>query len=621
MMKNLNYRILRTKKEVEELISLVVRNGKFVVDLETTGLETFAPELQIVGLGATIKAGEAYYVPFNAPEWVTELGSDIEPSKALLEIFRPILEDPCIGKIGQNIKYDCRVFRKHGVRLDGIIFDTLLASYCLFSDKCKHSLDDMSMNHFGHIKIRTKTLIPKKKKKKGDPPSTMMDAPIDEVGIYCMEDVDYTYRLYEYFSILLKSPGYEKPRRIFEDIEMKLYPIIIDMECNGVRIDPVPISKIKEELITASTQLKKDICEVAGWEVSLTKPADIAKLIYDDLKIFEKRGIPIRFTKTKKRATTQKVLAIVSDDPTVSKILTIKKMNKLLSTYVDGIPKQISRVTGKVHASFNQHSTSTGRLSSDSPNLQNIPQREEVGKRIRGAFVSSYENGKILSADYSQQELRILAHLSGEPVLVDTYKKNEDAHIRVAAKIFGVEESKVTPAQRNYCKTINYGLMYGMGEKKLSDELKITTEEAAQLMETYLGKMTNVAQYIKDVEKFLSKHGFTETMYGRRRYLPNVFSFMKFTKLEAFREGVNHTVQGSGADQVKMAMINIDKFLTGNNKKSKLIMQVHDEIVIDVHPDELDITDKISEIMSSVDDLNVPMLAEAKLGNSWKDAH
>jgi DNA polymerase-1 len=618
-MKNLAYKILKTRKEVDDLISLLVRNGRFVVDLETTGLETFSPDLKIVGVGFSIQSFEAYYVPFNAPEWATELEGD--PSTVLLDLFKPILEDPCLGKIGQNIKYDCRVFRKFGVRVQGIVFDTLLASYCLFSDKCKHSLDDMSMNHFGHIKIRTKSVIPKKKKKKGEAPSTMWDAPVDEVGIYCMEDVDFTFRLYEYFSILLVSKGYEKPRKIFEEIEMKLYPIIIDMECNGVQIDTVPISKIREELITTSTQLKKDICDAAGWEVTLTKPADIAKLIYDDLKIFEKRGIPIRYTRTKKRATTQKVLAIVADDPVVSKILTIKKMNKLLSTYVDGIPRQISKVTGKVHASFNQHSTSTGRLSSDSPNLQNIPQREEVGKRIRGAFVSSYPNGQILSADYSQQELRILAHLSGEPVLVETYKNNQDAHIRVASKIFGVPEDKVTKTQRDYCKTINYGLMYGMGEKKLSDELKITTDEAAQLMETYLGKMTNVAQYIKDTEKFLSKHGFTETMYGRRRYLPNVFSYMKFTKLEAFREGVNHTVQGSGADQVKMAMIKLDRFLSDSNKKSKLIMQVHDEIVIDVHPDELDITSTVSEIMSNVDQLSVPMLAEAKLGKSWKDAH
>lgn len=620
-MKNLKYQILRTKREVEELISLIVRNGKFVVDLETTGLETFSPEIKIVGIGASIKSGEAYYVPFNDPNWSNELGSDVEVSTALLDIFKGVLEDPCIGKIGQNIKYDCRVFRKHGVKVAGIIFDTLLASYCLFSDKCKHSLDDMSMNHFGHMKIRTKSVIPKKKKKKGEAPATMWDAPIDDVAIYCMEDVDFTFRLYEYFSILLNSPGNENPKKIFEEIEMKLYPIIIEMECNGVKIDVEPINKIREELIATSTQLKKEICDTAGWEVSLTKPADVAKLIYDDLKLFEKRGIPVRFTKTRKRATTQKVFAIVADDPTVAKILTIKKMNKLLSTYVDGIPREISKLTGKVHASFNQHSTSTGRLSSDSPNLQNIPQREEVGKRIRGAFVSSFENGKIISADYSQQELRILAHLSGEPVLIDTYKNNEDAHIRVAAKIYNVEESKVTKTQRDYCKTINYGLIYGMGEKKLSETLSITSEEALALIETYLGKMTHVAAYIKSTEKFCMKHGYTETMYGRRRYLPNVFSYMKFTKLEALREGVNHTVQGSGADQVKMAMIRLDKYLTDSNKKSKLIMQVHDEIVIDVHPDEVGITKEVSEIMSNVGQLSVPMLAEAKLGNSWKDAH
>ena len=617
--KKTNYQILRTKKQVEDLVCLLVRSGKFVVDLETTGLDTFMSHLQIVGIGFCFKANEAYYIPTNLLELNTELNTD-NPTGALLDILRPVLEDPGLGKIGQNIKYDCRVFRKYGLRVNGIVFDTMLASYCLFSDKVKHSLDDMSMYHLGHIKIRTKTLIPSRKSKKGEPKLTMMDAPVDQVGIYCMEDVDYTFQLYRYFEYLLNLPSYAAAKKLFEKIELPLYPVIIDMECQGVKVDTNVTSSIKEEVVTILSSLKKQVCETAGWEVSVTKPVDIAKLIYDDLKLFEKRNIPIRFTKTKKRATDQKVLSLVQDDPTVEKILVIKKMNKLLSTYVDGIPREISDITGRVHTSFNQCVTSTGRLSSDSPNLQNIPIRTEIGKKLRGAFVSSFDSGQLLSADYSQQELRILAHMSGEPVLIETYKNNQDAHIRTAAMIYKVAEEAVTKKQRDYCKTINYGIIYGMQAKKLSEELGIPENEAEQLLHEYLKNMTHVASYLESTKRFLEKHGYTETMYGRRRYLPGVYSFLRFTKYDAYREGMNHTVQGSGADQVKMAMIKIASFLS--DKESKLVMQVHDEVVCDMHPGELHLAKDIKLIMETIDpNLRVPLIADAKLGKSWMDAH
>ncbi len=625
MLKTLNYRTLKNPDEISNLSSELIRNKEFVVDLETTGLDTHAPDLEIVGAGFCFKEEEAYYIPM--------FDGDVNHTQRNLDILRDCLEDDSLLKIGHNIKYDCRVLRRYGVNVKGIYFDTMLASYCLNCDKTAHNLDDLTLNAFGHIKIRTKSVIPKSlpgpkvRKKKGEPAPvkrkpSMKDAPMEQVAIYCMEDVDYTFRLYKYFSYLLNLPANADGKKIFWDIEMPILPIIIDMECSGVHIDTSVLDKLKEQIIKSSTEIKKQISEAVGWEPVLTKPDDIAKIIYDDLKLYEKKNLPIKFTKTRKRATTAKALALIADHPVVQNIQMIKGNNKLISTYVNGIPKKISPIDNKVHASFNQHITSTGRLSSSEPNLQNIPARTEIGKTIRGAFVSRFDGGKILSADYSQQEMRILAHVSGETLLIEAFLNGEDPHTNVASQLFSTPKDQVQKPQRDKCKTINYGIIYGMQADKLASELTVSRDEAEHLLWQYRSKMTHVDAYIKDTENFLRKNGYTKTMYGRKRYLPDIFSYMKFLKLAALREGVNHTIQGSGADQVKMAMRKVRSKLDDMQALSILILQVHDEIVIDVHPTELKvIKDPIVKIMQEVDKLAVPIVADAHFGASWRDAH
>lgn len=603
-----DYKIVRTRKGISDLLSYVYRYPVLCTDLETTSLETHSESIEIVGAGFCVKPAESFYIPF--------LDNTTEFNKQyILDAIQPVLEDNNLPKIGQNIKYDYRVFNRFGINIKNIKMDTMVAHYCLFSDKFGHALDEMCLNHLGHIKIRTKSVIPSKKKGTSDP--TMADSPVEVVSQYCCEDVDFTYRLYEYYSYLLTLPEFAYAKKLFDNLENPLTPILAKMECNGVHINRKVLSVLKEELIDSISRLKRDINEIAGFEVTLTNPGQIGELLYNQLGLF--KGLRIKPTKTGKLSTTEKTLSLVKSNPVVGNILQVKKLNKLLSTYVEPIPESISLFDDKLHASFNQHITNTGRLASSNPNLQNIPKREAIGERIRGAFVSRFVEGKILSADYSQQELRLLAHLCLEPSLVEAYKRGEDVHTNVASTIYNVDKAAVTKDQRNKTKTINYGLIYGMEYQKLSAELSITEEEAQHLIESYMSKLQNVAEFIKDSRKFLSTHGYVETMSGRRRYIPKVFSPIKYIRAAALREGPNMRVQGSAADQVKTAMIQIDPFLDG--KKSKMIMQVHDELVFDVHPDELDILPTILDIMRNAMPLVVPMEVDGRFGNSWQDAH
>ena len=602
-MKKTNYKILQTKKEITDLIALLYRVGKFVIDLETTSLETHSESIKIVGAGFCIKPGQAFYIPFNS-----ELSLD-----DIIEEIRIPLEDPNLPKIGQNIKYDARVLNRFGVQLRNIEMDTMVAHYCLFSDKYSHALDEMCMNHLGHIKIRTKSVMPKG--------MTMWDFDITKVGTYCMEDTDYTFRLYDYYSYLFTLPEHEYAKNVFLTLENKITPILLKMECNGVTIDRKIISDLKEEVISSITRLRREIDSVAGYEIVTTNPRQIGRLIHDDLKLFEKRGIKVKKTASGLLSTSAKTLELIKDEPIVGNILACKKLNKLLSTYIEPIPEAISSFTGRLHCSFNQHITNTGRLSSSSPNLQNIPQREELGRRIRKAFISRFPGGKILSADYSQQELRLLAHFSGEPSLLESFRDGkEDIHINTASFIYNIDKSAVDKAKRDQIKTVTYGLLYGMEAQKLSQTLNIQVEEAQVLLDKYMSKMTYVSKWISESRKFLQKYGYLESISGRRRYLPKIFSPVRFIRAAALREGPNMAIQGSAGDQVKEAMIQIDRYL--EDKKSLLIMQVHDELVFDVHPDEVGIIDKdITNIMINAIPLTVPMEVSAHYAQCWGEAH
>lgn len=597
----LNYQIVRTEKELADLVSLLYRYGRFVIDLETTGLATHTKDIKIVGAGFSLREREGFYVPFNYK---------LDPDYILKTIKVP-LEDSSLGKINQNIKYDYRVLNRYGINLQNIEFDTMVASYCLFSDKFSHALDEMCLNHLGHIKIRTKSVIPKN--------GTMMDSPIEDIATYCLEDTDYTYRLVNYYKRLFELPEYAYAKKLFYDIELKVLPILCKMECDGVALDTTVLFRMKEEIIETINKLKKDIDTIAGEEVSLTKPAQIGHILYEKLKLFDKLDKKPKKTKTGKYATNEKALSILKAEPIVGSILQVKKLNKLLSTYVEPLPLAISDWDNLLHASFLQHITSTGRLSGADPNLQNQPKRDEIGKEIRAAFVSRFDLGKILSCDYSQQELRILAHKSGEPSLIEAFKANKDIHIAVASAMYKIPEDQVSKAKREAIKTIQYGIIYGMEYEQLAVRMNITTAAAAQLMADYMSKMTHVSEFLNSVKKFLSKHGYVENSFDRRRYLPGIYSPIGYKRAAALREGPNMAIQGDAADITKRAMREVSKYL--EDKRSLLILQVHDELVLDLYPSEEYIKEDILDIMKNVVDLKVPMVAEGKIANNWMEAH
>lgn len=597
------FNLVDTESKLDELETILLQSGEAVIDLETTSLETHSVDIKIVGVGFCCNETNAYYAPVNEDN---------------LERVLDIACNPELAKINHNIKYDARVFHRFGRRITNIKFDTLIAHYCLYSDLSKHNLDDITLEYYNHIKIRTKEVIPKKTKINLNP--NLSQAPIESVAVYCCEDVIYTYKLYKDLEKELKQN--KAAHDLFYNIELPLLPVIIDMECNGVAIDKAEVLNLDNKLNQNVKAIHDEVNTLAGRTVALTNPNDISKLLFDELKIHTKNNREIKLTKTNKYKTDQSTLELYENEEIVKKIIDVKKLNKLIKTYIASFPQYISGHTGMLHASFNQAVTATGRLSSSSPNLQNQPARDELGKEIRGVYISRWPQGKILSADYSQAELRILAHLSQEKVLLDIFLRGGDAHLGVASKIFDKEESKVTAEERRFIKVINFGMIYGMGPKRLGLALNISKDEAQGLIDRYLGTMVGVKKFIAAAEKELSTFGYTETFFGRRRYISKVFSQSKMDRWAAFREGANHKVQGTNADIVKLAMVNINKDLYNLNMKSLLILQVHDELVFDTHPDEIDqLGPLVKNRMENVVKFDIPMIADPKFGINWAESH
>lgn len=607
----MRYVILTKRNELDSVLSGIEQAGEVVVDLETTSLATHSKDIKIVGIGLCYDNNTAFYIPQNHKD-----------QEISLEDVKPVLEDSNVAKIGHNIKYDARVFNRFGVNLKNIIFDTFVASYCLHGDRIRHNLDDLTLDHFNHVKIRTKDVIPRKSKKLPNP--TMLDSPIEKVAVYCCEDVWYTFKLYKELKRILRLPYNQAAFKLFYDIELPLLPVLIDMECTGVAIDPEKIVELNNKFEDLARQEKDLVDKALGRELIISNPNDISKAIYEELKIQDKLGVVIKMTPTGKFSTSKDTLNSLKKDGFVNSILNIKKLMKLTKTYMSSFPEYISGHTGLIHTFFNQCRTSTGRLSSSEPNLQNQPSRDELGREIRSLYVSRWKGigGKILAADYSQAELRILAHIADEQVLADIFNRDGDAHLGVASKIYNKAEDQVSKSERTFTKTINFGLIYGMGPKKLGVELSIPEPDARVLMDRYLGTMKGVKKFITDSEKFLKEHGFTETFFGRRRYISKVYSGDKLDKWAAAREGMNHRVQGTNADMIKIAMSKIYQEFNRLGLKSKIVLQVHDELVIDTHPDELEIVKKtVVELMENVVKFVVPLKVGAEYGDSWLDAH
>lgn len=608
----MKYLIVTKLNELSNIIAGIEQAGEVVVDLETTSLATHSSTIEIVGIGLCYSDSTAYYLPL-----INEPAQEIK-----LSDLSQIIENDSISKIGHNIKYDARVLNRFGLDIKNIKFDTLIASYCLHGDRTKHNLDDLTLEHLNHVKIRTKDVIPRKSKKLPNP--TMAHCPIPQVAMYCCEDVYYTYQLYKLFKGKLEEPSNSAAKKLFYDIEMPVLPVLISMECAGVSIDRNRIVELNTKLTALLETEKQAIDSRLNRPLVLTNPSDVAKAIFEDLKIHEAMGITPLKTATGKYKTDKKTLELLKSDKFIESILNVKKLNKFINTYMLSFPAFISDHTGKIHAFFNQAVTATGRLSSSEPNLQNQPQRDELGKEIRELYISRWHDsgGVILSSDYSQAELRILAHMSNDEVLLDIFRRDADAHLGVASKIYRKPEDQITKQERTFTKTINFGLLYGMGPKKLAMQLGITKDEATLLMDQYLGTLKGVKNFIISSEKFLNTNGYTETFFGRRRYIPKVFSNDKLEQWAARREGTNHIVQGTNADITKKAMIRCQEEFYKFGLKSLLVLQVHDELVFDVHPDEIEIIKPIVlGAMQGIVNFSIPMKAEAAFGESWGKAH
>lgn len=606
----------KQNSDYSSLISDLAASSGFVIDLETTGFNMFDSKFNIVGIGFSWGLGVAAYI---------HIGCDSQFLKIVLEDFRFILESDKIPKYGQNIKYDLKVLSRLGIKVSNIAFDTMVANYCLYSTRCAHNLDDMSMYYFNFIKIRTKHVIPKSNKTNKNP--TMNEADATLVANYCMEDCDLCYRIV--FVLKNKLDLDKEASYIFNNIDMPLVEVLTSMETDGVKIDTNILEATRVKLVAATKTLMTELEAIAGRPVDINKTNDLQKAIYDELKIHQKYDIPVKKTPKGNKKTDVKTLELYKDHPFINKLLEIKTYQKLISTYCTPIPAQLSDMTGMLHASFNQTITATGRLGSSGPNLQNIPTRTEVGKEIRAAFVSRFPGGKILSSDYSQAELRILGHLSQEPIFLEVYRegadlkdKNNDIHTRVASMIYNTPVDKITKDQRRASKTINFGLLYGMRENKLAKELGISKREAQYIMNSYLGNLKYIKMFIDNAHAFLYDNGYTETVFGRKRYISKIYSNDEYERYAAQREAANFIVQGTNADIIKLAMRAIYDLFKAKKLESKLIIQVHDELVFDVHPDEIDIVGQIvKEKMENVAKLSVPMISEASFAESWALAH
>ena len=598
---------------------------------------------RVVTVGLCWKEGEAWAVPFN--QWIDKKTLEVQETYfvELRELERRFLKNPGVQIMGHNVKYDLRIMHAHGIEFNNITFDSMIASYCLTGDRLKldrgkasggpsgHSLDDVCLHHLNFVKIRTKSILGKKKRGQNSP--TMLDADPKVCAFYCCEDVDWTLRAVNTLKWKLQDCNYA--HKLFYEIEMPcMAEVITPMECGGVKISRKVINALLEEYSLRKDEILGHLSDIAGEEIAstLARP-QIERVIYDVLNIPAEFGLEVVKTRNGSRSTSAETLEYMGEHAFIEGLLTAKALDKLLSTYLTPILEKISGITGFLHAEFLQHITSTGRLASRSPNLQNIPQRTELGRQIRKAFVSRFPNGQILAVDWSQCELRIMAHLANEDVFIDIFKSGRDAHTAVAALLSQIEESEVTSDQRSSAKTLNFGMIYQMGAKKLAGDTGMTLEEAQSFIKRYLGQMKGVAKYRKDQKEFLEQNGYVETLFGRRRYLPKIHSdereapsakrwIARNNRDSAIREGGNHPVQGTNADICKMAMIEIQRKMNRLELKTKLVLQVHDEIVLDVPEDELPVVkDMVEKIMTEVVALIVPLVCDGKYADSWQEAH
>lgn len=573
---------------------------EFCFDTETTSINAIDAEL--VGMAFSWEKGKAWYVP---------MPSNRKETMQLLEPFRQIFESEAGLKIGQNLKYDIQVLSNYGIQLKGKIFDTMIGHYLLQPEQ-KHNLDYLAEVYLGYGKVRTEELIGRKGQQQGN----MRDVPLDRVSDYACEDADITWQLYELLSKKIHEEGFTE---LAGNIEFPLIKVLAYMEESGVKLDSDSLNKYSSVLEKEILELRNDIYGLAGEEFNILSPRQLGDILFNKLKISK----DIQKTKTNQYSTSEEVLSKISDKhPIVSKVLEFRMLRKLLSTYVEALPKLVNPRTGLLHTSYNQAITATGRLSSNNPNLQNIPIREEKGREIRKSFVPRNESSILLSADYSQIELRIMAHMSQDPLMMEAFKKGEDIHTSTAAKIFGVSTDQVNREQRGKAKTANFGIIYGISAFGLSQRMNISRNEAKYLIDNYFNTYRQVQKYIEQSIQKAREKGYVETIMGRRRYLRDINSRNAVVRGFAERNAINAPIQGSAADIIKIAMISIHEKLLSGNYGTRMIMQVHDELILDVLKPELESVIKlVKDCMETAYKLSVPLEVDYGTGMNWLEAH
>jgi DNA polymerase-1 len=594
-----SYQLIDTPESRKALVELLMQQESISFDTETTGTDANLAEL--VGLSFSIKSGEGYYIP--VPE-------DREEVQKIVEEFRPVLENEAIKKIGQNIKYDMLILKWYGVSVKGELFDTMLAHYLIDPDT-RHNMDVLSENYLNYSPISITTLIGAKGKNQG----TMRDVPVEKVVDYAAEDADVTLQLANVFEPMLKTLNADK---LAAEVENPLIYVLADIEVEGVKIDVDTLNAYSVELEQDIRKFEQNVYDKCGVQFNLASPKQLGEVLFDKLKLDPKA----KKTKTGQYQTGEDVLlALAHKSDIVQDILDFRQLQKLKSTYVDALPLLVNPKTGRVHTSFNQAVAATGRLSSNNPNLQNIPIRTERGREVRRAFIPRDENHVLLSADYSQIELRIIADISKEENMLDAFNKGIDIHTATAARVYGISIEEVDSTQRRNAKAVNGQSAFG-----LSQNLGISRKEAAEIIEQYFTQYPGIKKYMSDTMNFARENGFVETILGRRRYLRDINSANQTVRGFAERNAINAPIQGSAADMIKVAMINIHKDMKDQKLQSKMnarmTMQVHDELVFDVLKSEVDAMKQIiAHRMKTAIPTTVPIEVEIGQGNNWLEAH
>lgn len=595
------YHLVDTDEKIENLLAVLEKSDRISFDTETTGID--AHQAQFVGLSFAVKSGEAYYVPISAQQ---------DQAKATLMKFKNILEDVNKVKIGQNIKYDMTMMKWAGIEVAGPLFDTMITHYLCEPD-LRHKLDYLTESYLDYKMVAIEELIGKGGKNQ----LSMRDVPVEKIKEYASEDADLTLQM---VAVLEKMMTENELHELYKTIEAPLIRVLCDLEYEGIRIDPNFLREYSKELDKIILEKEREIYKNAGVHFNIASPKQVGEVLFDRLKV------PYRWKKTSTGQYStdfEKLTELAGEHIVIDTILEYRKFTKLKSTYVDALPTMINPRTGRVHSNFNQARAATGRLSSENPNLQNIPIKDEAGREIRKAFMPRNEDYILLAADYSQIELRIIAEISNDQSMLEAFEAGNDFHRATAAKVYNVEYDAVTSDQRRNAKTVNFSITYGAGATNLSRQLKISRKEATELINSYFREFRGLKQYMDDTVKSARELGYVKTLLGRRRNLRDINSRNALTASNSERIAINTPIQGTAADMIKIAMIHIHHAFKEAGLNSKMVLQVHDELVFDVYKPELEVVKSIilDKMKNAIPNLRVPIVVEIGVGDNWLEAH